>query len=87
MADKKIDLVLSSGWVRGRMAVMDETSGEEITVAGVEFRVRASEITAYHASEPGVIVLWLKETKESVALIGSLSIMDKIMDRSIMKEV
>lgn len=87
MSAKKIDLTYANGFVRGRVATADDSSGEERTVAGVDFRLRVSEIIGYHAGIPGVVVIWVKDSKDQVELVGSMAAMDKIMARVDLKDV
>ena len=84
---EKIDVSYSHGWLRGRMATTDETSGEAQTVAGVDFRVRVSDVRAYLAGEPGVVVLMVEGLEDGVELIGSMKTLDGIMERTSLKEV
>jgi hypothetical protein len=82
-----IDVTYAAGWLRCRAATIDETSGNMEIVAGVELRVRLSDIITYCADMPGVIQLSLREHEENTNIIGSLATLDKIMERNALKEV
>lgn len=86
-AKDKIDVTFASGWIRGRLAVIDETTGAEEIVAGVDVRIRASTVRAYYSGASGVIVIWIKGMAEPVDMIGSMATLDKIMQRAALKEV
>lgn len=80
MSDK-IDVKYSAGWVRGRMATNDESSGSMKIVAGRDFAVLADEIILYYSGEPGTIMIWLRGQIHGIETVGSLGEMNSIMDR------
>ncbi len=83
----KIDVTFASGWIRGRLAVVDETTGNEEIVAGLDVRIRASRIITYYAGSTGVIVIWVDRIKDPIDIIGSMATLDKIMQRAALKEI
>lgn len=83
----KVDLTFAVGWVRGRLAAIDETTGESDIVAGVHFRVRVEDIRLYSAGPAGVVVLWIAHMEEPMEVIGSVSTLDKIMERAHLRSV
>lgn len=80
---KKIEpaFTYNAGFVGCRFAVTDETSGEAITVPGVYGRIRLDMIDAYHAGEPGTIVVYSRNSPEPGALIGTVEELDAIFKR------
>ncbi len=85
MADEKIDVTSSHGWLHGRMAVEDHSSGVAEIGAGVDFSIRLEEVVAYHTAEPGVIAIGTT-AGTFFPVIGSISTVRDIMKRAIMKE-
>ncbi len=81
MMVEKTDVKYSAGWIRGRMAADDESSGMLELQAGRDFAVLADEVIMYYASEPGTIMVWLRGNHHGVQTMGSLSEMNSIMDR------
>jgi hypothetical protein len=71
----------NSGFVGLRFTATDETTGESITVPGVYARLRCDRIDAYHAGEPGTVIIYLRGQAEPGCYVGTVDDLDQIMRR------
>ena len=90
--DGKIDITYSAGWLIGRMPSLDDSTGEERIVPGLNCRIRISTIACYHSRGQGIIGFLLQginavDELMSVEMVGSLETVDKIMKRVNLTEV
>ena len=71
----------NAGFIGLRFAATDETTGEALTVPGVSARMRLKMIDAYHAGEPGTVVIYTRGQSEPGVAIGTLDELDAIFRR------
>ncbi len=80
-------LIVSCGWLRGRMASDNESSGQGMIVPGLQFRIRLDDILMYQSIVPNVVLLWLKDNLEPIELYATLEEVDNVMDSVNLREV
>lgn len=85
MTEEKVEVSISNGWLHGRLAAEDLSSGAVEVVPGLDFSIRLCDIFMYHVAEPGVLHIGTV-TGASFHIIGSLEAMRGIMARENIRE-
>ena len=86
MAENKVDLSFSNGWLHGRLAAPDFSSGAVDVGPGLDFSIRLEEVVLYHVAEPGVLAIAIAATGGFFQVIGSLETLRGIMAREKIRE-
>lgn len=86
MSDEKVDVSFSNGWLHGRFAMQDHSSGSISIGPGLEFSVRLDAVSFYHVAEIGVLNIGVDTMGQSFMVIGSLETIRGIMARENIRE-
>ncbi len=85
MTEEKMEVSASNGWLHGRLAMEDLSSGTAEVGPGLDFSIRLCEISMYHVATLGVLHI-NTATGASFHIIGSLEAMRGIMARENIRE-